>query len=372
MFMNAYQNDAKMYAMCNTTHTPERIFSQANPNALDPSGVKFSCLVSPEPGETELKFLAQMGVTHTYTWIEEAQGTVAFLSNLKGLLEAHGIVLWIVGMLAVGKSKDIILNTPNRAERLDAFRSFLQVLHEVGVHTTIFTFEPSSAYQTGHNLIRGGALGRYCSTEVLSQLPLAYDREYTEGELWNNMQYFLDEVVPTAERLGVVLAFHPNDPPSEIPFRGVPNIIRDAESCEKVFSMANSENVKMEFCCGCWLEGGDRMGNLLSVLRGFIRRGKVVNVHLRNVSDTMPDFTEVFLDEGYGDIAEIVHVLVEEAYNGTLILDHSPELSGGRGLETAYCTGYIKAMIRASQRFLKGVRTTDLTACLKEGKKEDK
>jgi mannonate dehydratase len=253
-------------------------------------------------------------------------------------------------MLRVGKNKDIILGTSNRDVMIKEFKDFLHVLKKSGINITIFTWEPASAFQTGFNKIRGDALGRYCDTDILKAQPNIFGREYTEEELWANMKYFLNAIIPTAEKLGMILALHPNDPPSEEVFRGIPNLIRARSSYERVFKLANdSPSIKMEFCCGCWLEGATPMGNLLSCLRDYIKRDKIVIVHLRNVTAPLPNFTETFLDEGYGDIFEIVRSIVEKGYKGTIILDHTPELTGGLGLETAFCAGYIKAMIRASQ-----------------------
>jgi len=183
------------------------------------------------------------------------------------------------------------------------------------------------------------------------------------------MKYFLDAILPTAEKLGMILALHPNDPPSEEVFRGIPNLIRAKASYERVFKLAkDSPSIKMEFCCGCWLEGATPMGNLLKSLRDFIKRDKIVIVHLRNVTAPLPNFTETFLDEGYGDIFEIVRSIVEKEYKGTIILDHTPELTGGLGLETAFCAGYIKAMIRGAQAVsFQKKRTQDLTLCLGKG-----
>lgn len=90
------------------------------------------------------------------------------------------------------------------------------------------------------------------------------------------------------------------------------------------------------------------MGNLLKNIKEFIKRDKIVIIHLRNVSQPLPKFTEMFIDDGYGDIFEIVRTVVEAGYKGTIILDHSPEIIGGVGMETAYCAGYIKGLIRSS------------------------
>jgi mannonate dehydratase len=121
----------------------------------------------------------------------------------------------------------------------------------------------------------------------------------------------------------------------------------------------------MEFCCGSWLEGGKPMGNLLESLRDFLKREKVVIIHLRNVTSPLPKFTETFLDDGYGDIFEIIRTVTEHKYSGTIILDHSPEFNSVKGAETAFALGYIKASIRAAQA-LQEARPTDLTAILDE------
>ena len=41
------------------------------------------------------------------------------------------------------------------------------------------------------------------------------------------MKYFLDEMLPVAEKLDVTLAIHPNDPPIEVPIGGIPNLMRN-------------------------------------------------------------------------------------------------------------------------------------------------
>lgn len=103
-----------MYAFVADQRKPEKVMAVANPNLHDPKGIKFSSLVSPDPEDSELQFLAQMGVTHTYTWIQKEQANVKYLTNLRKKLNSYGITLWNVGMLRVGKSKDIILGTDNR------------------------------------------------------------------------------------------------------------------------------------------------------------------------------------------------------------------------------------------------------------------
>jgi len=78
--------------------------------------------------------------------------------------------------------------------------------------------------------------------------------KYEDEELWENLKYFLDAILPEAEKLGIKIGLHPNDPPLEALTRGVPNLIRSKEAYEKVFKLGNnSPSLKVEFCCGCWL-----------------------------------------------------------------------------------------------------------------------
>jgi len=53
------------------------------------------------------------------------------------------------------------------------------------------------------------------------------------------MKYFLDKVIPVAEKQGVVLAIHPNDPPTEEKIGGVPCLMRSKEAFDKVFELSN-------------------------------------------------------------------------------------------------------------------------------------
>eukprot|EP00051_Salpingoeca_urceolata_P021423 m.336217 g.336217 ORF g.336217 m.336217 type:complete len:217 (-) comp19795_c0_seq27:4773-5423(-) len=133
----------------------------------------------------------------------------------------------------------------------------------------------------------------------------------------NSMKYFLDYLVPVAEKAGVRLLLHPNDPPMAEKIAGVPCLLRSPEAFERVFELAKgSEAVGMEFCCGTWMEGlkleADQDGDgaqggtscigcfgvgqaaLLKSLQWFVQQGRVSVVHLRNTSRSLPAFAETF------------------------------------------------------------------------------
>jgi len=69
---------------------------------------------------------------------------------------------------------------------------------------------------------------------------------------------------------------------------------------------------------------------------------------MRNVTASLPKFTETFIDDGYGNINSMIQTIVNASYKFTIILDHSPLMSAGVGFETAFAQGYMKANIKCA------------------------
>jgi mannonate dehydratase len=70
--------------------------------------------------------------------------------------------------------------------------------------------------------------------------------------------------------------------------------------------------------------------DVVETIRYFGARGKVWKIHFRNVSAPLPHFVETFMDNGYMDKDKITKALVENRFDGIMILDHTPEILGGR------------------------------------------
>lgn len=331
-----------------------------NPNALLADGPKIECLVSPDPPDSEIQFLQQMGVTHCYAWITDEQSNVPFVSRLVNRLKAAGIVLWTVGNVYVGKSPDIILGSPDRDAAIQKFKDFLLMLKQSGVGTSIFTWEPWGVTSTHYAKVRGNSTGRAVDLDLLNAYkPEASNpgggRIFTEEEMWSNMEYFLGSIVPFCEKTGMRLALHPNDPP--VPsIGGVPCIMRNKAAFERVFKFVNdSPALGVEFCVGTWSEGGkDFTMDIHAALTEFTKRDKIVKIHLRNITGTLDEhkgFVETYLDDGVVDIYAIIRTLVRAGYKNTIILDHTPPFvsEAGPGAPTAFSLGQIKAWIRAAE-----------------------
>lgn len=86
---------------------------------------------------------------------------------------------------------------------------------------------------------------------------MVYDENAPEGnvpcvshdELWNRLQYFLENIIPTAEEAGVKMAAHPDDPP--MPYiRNTPRLVYQPDMYQRLIDMTPSANNNLEFCLG--------------------------------------------------------------------------------------------------------------------------
>ncbi|MFQ7453382.1 MAG: mannonate dehydratase [Flavonifractor plautii] len=69
-----------------------------------------------------------------------------------------------------------------------------------------------------------------------------------EAGLWNNLRYFLQAVVPEAERLGIRLAIHPDDPP--LPVFGLPRVVSTLEDLLRLTGAVDLPSNGVTLCTG--------------------------------------------------------------------------------------------------------------------------
>jgi mannonate dehydratase len=152
-----------------------------------------------------------------------------------------------------------------------------------------------------------------------------------EDALFENLAYFLRRVVPVAEEAGVYLALHPDDPPWSI--FGLPRIVRDAKSIQRILAVVDSPHNGLTFCTGSL--GTDPDNDLASMVREFA--GRINFVHLRNVTMTAErSFVEVaHTQETHVNLAAVMQALIDIEYQGIIRPDHGRMIWG----ETAR-TGY--------------------------------
>ena len=71
-------------------------------------------------------------------------------------------------------------------------------------------------------------------------------------------------------------------------------------------------------------------------------------IHLRNVVGKVPHYKEVFIDEGQIDISRIIAILRECNFDGVIVPDHSPQVSGPAPWHAgmAFAMGYLTALLK--------------------------
>jgi mannonate dehydratase len=270
---------------------------------------------------------------------------------------------------------EITLNLPGRDQKIEEYLSYLRYLGKAGIPYTTYAHMGNGIWSSGRTTTPRGYQARdmdMVSPERRGNWsgksytePLSHGRVYSKEEIWDNYIYFIKKVVPVAEEAGVRIGIHPDDPPQPV-LAGVPRcIFGNFEGYRKALEIANSPNVGMCLCVGCWLEGGPLMGkDVVETIKYFGSRKKLFKVHFRNVSAPLPHFTETLMDDGYYDMYKVMKAMVEVNFDGIAIPDHIPGLgnppAGGQGRGggagqfrpnpgLAYCIGYMNALLKAVQ-----------------------
>ena len=342
-----------------------------HPMALEP-GIKIAIQASPEPTAAELQFIQQLGIAYVVLWTGGDKASYEHYASRRQAYEQAGLRVYGMGNRAVHNQDAIVLNLPNRDQKIEEYIAHLRNLGRAGIPYTTYAHMANGIWSTAPEPTRGGAMSRAFDLQVAEKghwdgqeyrVPLSHGRRYSAEEIWENYSYFIQAVAPVAEEEGVLIGIHPDDPP--VPeLAGVPRpIFSSFDGYRRALEIADSPNVGMCLCVGCWLEGGQWMGrDVLETIHTFGRQGRLFKVHFRNVSQPLPHFVETFLDGGYMDMYQVMRSLRKVAFNGILIADHIPMMSDDRRLGTAYSIGYMKALLeRADAEVGRTPSNTDRT-----------
>jgi mannonate dehydratase len=197
---------------------------------------------------------------------------------------------------------------------------------------------------------RGGALVTGYDNDVNEALGPTEFGVVTEEQLWERMEYFLKRVVPVAEKAGVFLAVHPDDPPRS-PVRGIGRILTSPENFQRVLDMYPSKHNGLTFCQGNFSAMGV---DVPETIRHFGRQGAIKFVHFRDVRGNRDKFVETFHDNGQTDMVEAIRAYADVDFAGPARVDHVPTMAGEDndhpGYETMgrlYALGYMRGLMEA-------------------------
>jgi mannonate dehydratase len=311
----------------------------------------------------DLQLVKQLGVDYVTVWTSGNNTTLDNFIRIKSQINDAGLKVWNIGNSDVHNMEGVTLNLADRDKKIAEYIQYLRNIGKAGIFYTTYAHMGNGIWSTEREPVRGAAMARAFNLETAKEgqwggkifrAPLTHGRKYSQEEIWDNYTYFIKKVVPVAEEEGIRIGIHPDDPP--VPeLGGVPRCIFSSfEGYKKALEIADSPNIGLCLCCGCWLEGGELMGrDIVETIQYFGKKNKIFKVHLRNVVKPLPHFTETFLNDGFMDMYKIMKALREVNNDCAIIADHMPQTIGGRNLAFAYSIGYIQALLeRAESEFV--------------------
>lgn len=317
----------------------------------DPSNVKLAHRLDAKSiTDDDLLFLQQIGLRWVRLEFGDADTSFESLRALKARYARFGLSIYS-GVHPAYRSLKVQLGLPGRDKDIETYCQFLRDIGKLGIPVASYDFHPGNTYTTNLVQRRGYTVREFDLDDFRKKVEKQrFEREYSADDIWANYTYFMKAVLPVAEESGVKLALHPDDPPVT-KMNGVAKIFTNYEGYRRAEQIAaGSRNWGLTFCVGTWSEGGGRMGkNVFEMIRDFGGRGKIFEVHFRNVSGPLPHFVETLPDDGYMDMYEIMKTLRQVRFNGAAEPDHVPKLTGDSGLlraGTAYCITYMRALLR--------------------------
>ena len=222
----------------------------------------------------------------------------------------------------------------------------MEYMNELDIRTICFNWMAHIGWLRTRTDIeeRGGAL--VTGFDLNDFTPI--DKKITQQELWDNYKYFIDAVIPYAEKYNINLALHPDDPPLEH-LGNVERIMISAENIEKAMNVRKSKNLGITMCQATYKIMGEE---LREVIPRFA--DKIMFIHFRNTTGVKTDFRETFHDNGDIAMADIMRLYKKCGVDVPIRVDHVPtmlgektEIAGYDALGRLYAIGYLKGILEA-------------------------
>ena len=287
--------------------------------------------------------------------------TLDELIGVRRDVEAAGLKLEAIENFDPAHWHDILLDGPKRALHIENVKTILRRMGEAGIPVMGYNFSLAGvAGRTTGNYARGGAPsvgmeGPYDKPMVNGMVwNMVYDEHAPAGtvpsishdELWRRLENFLNDVLPVAEKAGVKLAAHPDDPPMPT-VRGQPRLVYQPRYYQKLLDLNRSPANTLEFCIGSLAEMTE--GDIYETVETFSRQQRLGYVHFRNVHGKVPTYKETFIDDGDVDMLRVLEILKRNKFDGVLIPDHTPAMACAAPWHAgmAYALGYMRAAMKA-------------------------
>ena len=280
------------------------------------------------------------------------------LARHKEHVESFGLTLDMVQLplssrpIEQSQSAAILLaREPDRRQQIDSICALIERLAKAGIPAAKYNLNIIGIPRTAPEPGRGGSRNAaFRWSKADHNAPPGPAGILDEEENWARIEHFLSAVVPVATASKVRLACHPHDPYTPPGYKGVTRVLGTVEGLKRFVMTQESPFHGLNFCQGTVGEMlDDPRSQIADVIRWFGERGKLFNVHFRNIRGRKLDFMEVFPDEGTMDMAASIRAYRHIGYQYMLMPDHVPQIDARdpSGTAFAFCYGYIKGLMEA-------------------------
>ena len=196
------------------------------------------------------------------------------LLKLKAVCEKNGLKMEVIESIPV--SEDIKMGTEKRDAHIEAFKKNLELCAKNGVKVVCYNFMPVFDWLRTdmHHVLFDGSNALSYSRDDFDKvdpkhlhLP-GWDESYSPDELQDllekykhisheqlfaNLVYFLNQIMPICDQYGISMAIHPDDPPWDV--FGLPRIISNEEDLDKLFAAVPDIHNGLTLCTGSFGAG---------------------------------------------------------------------------------------------------------------------
>lgn len=278
------------------------------------------------------------------------------ISRLKKLTEDAGLAFEVIESIPV--HEDIKMGKETRDTYIANYCENIRRVAEAGIQCICYNFMPVFDWtrtQLDHVLEDGSTSLVYYQDQVNQVNPMKSDSDLTlpgwdlsytreelkavveeynrlsEDDVWENLKYFLEAVVPVAAKCDVNLAIHEDDPCWSI--FGLPRIITCEENLDRFLKLVDDKHHGITLCTGSL--GCSNKNDVVKMAEKYAAMGRIHFVHARNVAvlKNNQGFEERAHLSSCGslDMFAILKALHDHGFNGYVRPDHGRMIWGETG-----------------------------------------
>ena len=280
---------------------------------------------------------------------------------LKQAANDAGLELEVIESLNI--HEDIKLGAPTRDSYIENYKQSLRNLAKAGIKVVCYNFMPvfdwlrsdlAKKLEDGSEVLyyHHSAVSKLDPAQLvddmeqnangftlpgwepyrLKELRVLFEkyREVNEEQLFANLQYFLENIIPVCEEVDVKMAVHPDDPPW--PLFGLPRIVTCQENLERIVKLVDSKYNGLTLCSGAL--GANPDNDIPAMILHFGAMGRIHFGHVRNlkyIGERSFHETSHLSADGSLDLFEIMKAYHDIGYEGYIRPDHGRMIWGEKG-----------------------------------------